>query len=220
MIRAWVQTHPFRVELAQERLLPGLAGLEPELVIDDGPLPPNPWRGYQACLHSFIDSESEWGLIVQDDAVPCRNLARTLERIVERHPHNVICLFVGGGALGSYVLDHKLRYSKLANGWYVPVVATLWPRAQALALLEWEQTAPKKIVPNDRSDDGYVGLWRKRTGAEVLVTYPCLFQHPDDQPAVIIKDKRRAQARAGAGMDRRRVACEFIGHRDPLELDW
>lgn len=172
------------------------------------------------CLREFVVSGATHGLIVQDDAVPCRNLAATVHAIVDRHPENAICLFVGGGAMGRLIEGSRDRYVELPNGWFVPVVAMIWPRELAADILSWEKTAPKKIVPNDKSDDGFVGLWRRRQGQIVLATNPCLVEHPDDVPSVLQKDDRRARIRAQAGNDRRRVAFDFIGRRDPLELDW
>lgn len=213
MIFAIVQAHPSRRDI-WPRLLEGLEGMSVEIVETDFS-PPNPWKGYQECLRKLALSDTSHGLIVQDDAIVCRNFPQAVSRIVEARPDNLISLFVSGGAIGRSILKDRDRYCIVRNRFYAPVVAMIWPRVLAQEILEWIPNAPRNVKPNERSDDGMVGLWAKMQRKLVLATYPSLVQHPDDVPSVI-----GARGRAQRGFDRKRVAAEFIGSRDPLEFDW
>jgi hypothetical protein len=216
MIVARVQSHPSRRNV-RGRLLEGLAGLPTE-VVETEFNPPNPWRGYQACLASLQAETCSHALIVQDDAVACRNLPAVLERIAEAHPDTPVCLFLPmvsatrrdaqmAGARGEHYVDIVPRG-------FLPVVAVLWPMKQAMDFLEWSVSPPQLRRRNgqmieQRSDDAMGYLWMRTRRTRCVATIPCLVQHPDDVPSTIAKKNSGRTALFWHG-----------GDWDPLTLDW
>jgi len=205
------------------RLMAGMPD-STEIVIDhEASADPNPWRGYQACLHSFIHGKNEWthGVVVQDDALVCKNFGAAVGLLVEARPNDVISLFVGGVA---QVTAKDLRSALVRGKCWVPlhfrdvahVVALVWPTAAAADFLNWSEDAR---LPGYRgvcrSDDAVLGEWLRRTRRTAWATVPSLVEHPDDVPTLI---HRRERARGGE--DKGRVAVAWIGDADPLELDW
>lgn len=209
-----IQHHPSRAELLPP-LIEKLAPLWTEVICDDGPPPPNPWRGYQLCLSDLPDCSHV--LVIQDDAIPCRNFGPVLIRIAEANPRTPVVLFLGGlpkktGADALRSLKYGSHYSRVWIRDFVPVVAVLWPKEKAEEFMAWSKV-DKLPGAFPRSDDAIVGRWMIKTKQEILVTMPSLVQHPDTVPSII---GRRAQW----GRDKGRVALHYIGEDDPLEIDW
>lgn len=209
-----VQSHPSRRE-TRERLLAGLDGLLVQ-VVEDSSQPPNPWQGYQKCLSDLRGYSHV--LIIQDDAVVCKNFPEAVSRIAAAKPDNVVSLFVGGlkGRTTRdflVALDRRDSYTNIYFRDIHHVVAVLWPAAQAKAFLDWTKNNDIPGTPKPRSDDAVFGAWARLTRNRILCTVPSLVQHPDDVVSTIGLRNR-------AGSDRGRVAVHYIGDGDPLELDW
>jgi hypothetical protein len=188
-----VQSHPSRREL-RKRLLAGLHGLPTEVVETDFD-PPNPWLGYRECLSSIPEGITHL-LVVQDDAITCRNLPPAVKRIAAgdngEHP---ICLFLG-------MLPMRTKRDALQAGRdgdpyvrvhvsdWLPVVAVLWPVEKARHFMEWsdrfEPRGPR--VRPERSDDAMGGRWMRSTRQTVFATIPSLIEHPDDAPSTIARN--------------------------------
>lgn len=219
MVHYRVQASPGREE-AQGRLLGQLP--EAELFVDDGSDVEGwsgitgPWRGYVKCLTDPVGTHL---VVIQEDAVLCREFAATCERVAEAHPTVPVCLFVPG-VLGetSRLIWRAQRSSKhvcnLAFRDLMPVVAVLWPVEKAQHVLEWaSRTDIAGVRRPYASDDAVCGAWRRSTKQTVLCTVPSLVEHPDDIPSTW-------GSRAKGGMDKGRVAACYIGDSDPLDIDW
>lgn len=216
MIVARVQSHPSR-RVVRERLLAGLAGIPTE-VVETSFDPPNPWRGYKACLESLVEEECTHALIVQDDAIACRNIGPALEMIAEAQPDTPVCLFmpmvsatkrdaIRAGADGA-------RYVEIVPRGFLPVVAVLWPKAKALDFLAWSHTTKQLTRRNgrqieQRSDDAMGWLWMRNRRQRCVATIPSLVQHPDDVPSTITRGRGGRTALFWHGDD-----------WDPLSVDW
>ena len=215
MIVARVQAHPSRRQIRQ-RLLDGLVGIPTEVVETDFD-PPNPWQGYRACLESVTDVDCSHVLILQDDAVCCRNLPLAVEQIAV-HADVPGCLFLpmvsatkkdalAAGARGE-------RYVEVLPRGFLPVVAVLWPKAKAMDFLEWGRDPHELVRRNgqrlqQRSDDAMGYLWMRSRRQRALATIPCLVEHPDDVPSTI--------ARRPGG----RTALFWHGSEwDAMSVDW
>jgi hypothetical protein len=184
-IAARVQAHPSRREIRQ-RLLDGLDGIPTE-VIETEFEPPNPWYGYLACLDAPPDCSHL--LIVQDDAVTCRNLAPALERIATAQPDYPICLYLGmlppqkNIALRAAIKKQVYVELSWASA-FLPIVAVLWPIGKAIHFREWGQLhgrVHRNGLPfHEASDDAMGGRWWRSTQQTILATIPSLVEHPDD----------------------------------------
>lgn len=209
-----VQSHPSRRE-CRERLLASLDGLLVQ-VVEDNSQPPNPWHGYQKCLSDLRGYSHV--LVIQDDALVCRNFAAAVSQIVAARPKDIVSLFVGGlrnrtTQHFNMALGRGDRYSEVYFRDIHHVVAVLWPAPLAKVFLDWSRTHAVPGMPRPRSDDAVFGAWARTTRSNVLCTVPSLVEHPDDVKSTV-------GLRARSGKDRGRVAVSYIGDGDPLELDW
>lgn len=210
-----VQSIPERRSV-RERLL---AQLPPAVVVeDDGPQPPNPWRGYQLCLSRIASSDATHGVVIQDDAILCENFEGAIANLIEVIPNNLVCLFYPGLRMRSgremqAAVRNKRNTFVLNRQDFLPVVAVLWPKEKASFLLKWVEARriPGLRYPY-RSDDAVAGSWMRHTKQDVFVTIPSLVQHPDDVPSSIGKPAR-------SGADKGRVAFAFC-EGDPLQISW
>lgn len=184
-----------------------------EVVTDSDPGPPNPWRGYQKCL-SNLPADGHV-CVLQDDAIVCQNFVPALELIAAANPGMPVILFLGGQPrrTATRVRAATERYVDLAPNDFMPVVAVLWPVAVAKEFLGWTEANQLRMPRGGRSDDAIAGRWLRFTHQRVRVAVPSLVQHPDDFPSTITK-------RARGGLDKGRVAVNWIGDGDPLALDW
>lgn len=190
------------------------------MVEDGGPPPGNPWRGYQLCLRSFLESEFTQAVVVQDDTIVCQNFEVGVARIAAIFPDHPVCLFYPGLKMRSArgrqkAVQARRSFFLLDRQDFVPMVAVLWPRAKAEHFLNWTQgrTIPGLQEPY-RSDDAVAGSWMRHTKQAVYVTMPSLVEHPDDVAPV--KDGHH---KAAYGADKGRIAHSFHAG-DPLDLDW
>ena len=186
--------------------------LDPEATDD-----PNPWRGYKRCLQNLGDASHV--LVVQDDAVGCRNLEAAVERIVEARPDTLTSLCVCGlsGRTKRMFLQARWgEFVKLDTRPALHCIALLWPVALACEFLAWAEENEARLpghrgVP--RADDAVIGAFIRLTRRQAWATVPSLFNHPDDQVAVAGHKKH------AWGKDPGRVAISWIGpDADPLEL--
>lgn len=217
-----VQSSPGREE-ARERLIAGISSPETEVIIDDGSpspgswiVPPaGPWRGYTKCLDNL--SQTGHVVVIQDDAIVCRNFTQAVEKIVETKPTNVICLFVPGAAMltARAMRSEPGPFCQLAfRDSFMPVVAVLWPVDSARLFIEWTRDQKLPGMPRPpQSDDAVAGLWRRSMREQILVTNPSLVQHPDDVESTIGRPTKY-------GKDKGRVAAIYIGDGNPLDIDW
>lgn len=214
-VLARIQAHPSRADLLPP-LLESLKPLPVEISLHSSE-PPNPWAGYQQALSNLPDCTHL--LILQDDVIACRNFPLAVERIAEAKPNTPIILFLANlprlTANDSLRAANKgLHYVRLRIREFCPCVGILWPRAKAEELMAWVAENPKVPgYPRPRSDDAVLGRWSIITRQEILCTIPSLVEHPDTVPSLIGR-------RAAWGKDKGRVALQWIGDQDPLEIDW
>ena len=209
---ARIQHHPSRAQLI-EPLLEALAPIPTE-VIEHQSDPPSPWAGYRRCLTDLPAGPSHF-LVIQDDAIPCRNFAPALEEIAAANDVPV-CLFLARlprrtSTDATKALKANRRYVTLFIRDFVPVVAVLWPRAKAQEFMAWAQNAKLPGQPNPRSDDAVVGRWMMTTRQEIRATCPSLVEHPDMEASVIGRQP-------AWGKDPGRVALHLA--EDALAYDW
>jgi hypothetical protein len=174
----------------------------------------NAWRSYRACLEAIPPGAH--GLVVQDDALPCRNLAAATDRILARHPGRIVCLFVGGAPVRSanrvvHAGNHGEAYAELEPAEWLPCVATLYPPEHVEGIVEFVDTRDWR--QGHLGDDHRLGEYIRHTHITALATVPNLVQHPDEVASLI-------GTHALAGLNPARVSCCFIGDHDPLQIDW
>jgi hypothetical protein len=174
----------------------------------------NAWRSYRACLESIPPDAH--GFIIQDDALPCRNLAAALERIVAAHPDRIVALFVGGAPPRSSQAviaagERGCSYAELPPTDWLPCVGTVYPPAHVAGILAF--VGARDWRHGHLGDDHRLGEYVRARGVMALATIPNLVQHPDEIRSLI-------GTHALAGLNPARVSCCWIGDYDPLEIDW
>lgn len=193
-----------------------------EVVLDpDAAADPNPWRGYKKCLQIPATGNATHILVVQDDAVGCRNLEPAVERIAAVRPDTLTSLCVCG--LSGRTKRVFLQAQKNRQAWIsidtrpaLHCIALLWPVPLAREFLAWADENEARLpghrgVP--RADDAVIGAFIRLTRKRVWATVPSLFNHPDDQVAVAGHKKH------AWGKDPGRIAISWIGpDADPLDL--
>jgi hypothetical protein len=185
--------------------------------------PPNPWEGYQRALLSGLDAPENptHVLVIQEDTIVCRNFSRTLLRIAAAKQDEPVVLFLSWlpPAVAKDAREAMIRgdrYFRHRPAKFCSVVAVLWPVEAARRFLSWAQSGVKLPGYPDRvaSDDACLGDWIRRKKETVWVALPSLVEHPDTVESV------KGRQNALWGKDRGRCALNFIGERNPLELDW
>lgn len=207
LLAARVQSHPSRRQV-RERLLPGLRGMPVEVIETDF-RPPNPWLGYIECLRAPPDCTHL--LIVQDDAVTCRNLTPALQAIAQVEGEVPICLYLGGLPMRTRKAALEAgkrgeRFATVHTGDFMPVVAVLWPVDKSVEFLDWATDSVRFRHRNgkplvERSDDAMGGRWMRATRQRVLATIPSLVEHPDDVVSTIARKNTGRTALFWHGVD-------------------
>lgn len=204
-IRARVQHHPSRHGLLP-RLLHHLLPFAPE-VVEHTSEPRDPWAGYKKCLTDIPDCTHL--LVIQDDALPVPGFADMLPSIAQDDP---VCLWMStlpaSAAARARRAYGKQRFVPLGPSNIVPLVAVLWPRAEAEAVLDWAATASRIT----RADDGNVARWMRQTRQQFMVCVPSIVEHDDFTPTV---KGGRPQTN---GRDRTRVALLLA--EDARDYEW
>ncbi len=189
------------------------------MVADPDPTNPrrSPWRCYLACLAALERNISHL-LIVQDDALVSLDFLPTVEKIIAAHPERIAALFIPGTVHGGSraMLDacaNGQHWAQIPPQAFVPVVAVLWPRAEAEALLAYSEARP--FARGRTADDANVREWAKIAQRTVWMTVPSLVDHPDDVVSL-------AGQTAMGGRNPARTACCWAGRErwSPLEIDW
>lgn len=214
MISVALQTHPLRAALAAQ--LAEAIGGDVELAVDPDPDGrPSPWRAYRNALE-LTPAGATHRLVIQDDAIVCRDFRETVTRAVAARPDRLITLFVGG-----LPREHRNRvltacsrdepWAELDNLRWCPAIALVWPVAMIGPLLDFYDKLPSARWT---ADDEIIGRYCKTTLRLPLATVPSLVEHPDDVPSLVGR-------RNAAGLDKARVAACFIHPDcDPLSIDW
>ena len=165
--------------------------------------PPNPWKGYLACLDAPPASCTHL-LIVQDDAITCRNLTPALEKVARAEPNVPVCLYLGGLPMRTRRAALEAgkagrRFAEIHQGDFLPVVAVMWPVGLALEFQRWGSSPDRLRQRNgrtfeERSDDAMGGRWMRQTRQRVVATIPSLIEHPDDVISTIARNNANRTA--------------------------
>lgn len=198
-----VQHHPSRARLIPKlRRRLGVC----EVVFDPDPASPHrsALRTYVECLRSFPEDATHL-LVIQDDAWPCRRFRTRAKAFVAEHEEHLCALFVPNTGLIGRVMRRAVANGEtsceLPPRTWAPTVALVWPRDAAESFLAFVDE--RYDVGRQRSDDGPVGAWRRRSRARVFAPVPSLVQHPDVVPSLM------GRATAAHGRNRARVAVAY-----------
>jgi len=195
-------------------LIEGLGDLDPEVITDPDPEGIyHPWRAFQECLR-HCPGDTGHLLIIQDDAVPCKDFDLAARTALSVKPDKIVCFYVGGGRAGEPLAQAALScksWAALRQDLWIPLVATAFPVVVVRELQEWAAT--DHFALKSRWDDAVLGRFMRAKGITAWATVPNLVQHPDVAPSLI---KRTA----AAGRDKNRVAVCWIDDHPASEIVW
>lgn len=211
-----VQHHPVRTALL-DALLVALSGCDVEVVSDPDPDGVrSAWRTYREALET-TPAWASHRLVVQDDATPCRDFTKVVERAITARPGRMLALCVCGNALATVPVIYRSAqndesWAVLNSRQWVPAVAVVWPVRMiepGLAFVD-KQHWPEGF----NADDEIIGRIVNHLEEHVLCTVPSLVEHNDLEPSA-------AGERTMYGRDPGRVtACPPPADCDLLSIDW
>jgi hypothetical protein len=207
-ISAAIMAHPDRAE-SVAALLDALDRPVPVYWDPAGPPSGNGDRVWSVAREAWrmADPAAGYHVLIQDDAVPCRDFLTGLERALEHvEPGALVCPYLGQGR------NVPARWGQMARR--ADDTGAAWVRSGKLM---WGVclAAPVDILPEmiewaDRKarmpDDMRVGRWFERAGRDVWYTWPSLVDH-----------------RTGPSLTKHRAAERVARRHHPgsaLELNW
>lgn len=199
-----IMAHPKRAHLIPD--LVERLGLTDEDVIWD--TDNNRWHTGRRAWEA-IDQDAQWGLVVQDDALPCRDLLTGLEHALDYVPRNVLLSpYVGTRRPVAARVERAVADAIERGAVFIEMPSLCWGVAIAAptriinGMLPW---CDEQTYPNYDRRIGRYAIDVKRM--ETWCTVPSLVDHRDI-PSLV-------------GHGEGRVAHHFIGEEaSALEVNW
>lgn len=168
------------------------------------------WSTGSRALLAF-DPSATWQLVVQDDAIPCRDLVKGAAKAAQAAGERPIALYTGRVRPHQHTVTPAVKRA-IREGvpwlafdgpwWGVGIIV---PTAHIADLVAWGN-AHRKIANYDRRIEAFY----KELGIECWYTVPSLVDHRPvtENPSLIPKRTGNRQAHC------------FIGDHSPLDIDW
>lgn len=171
------------------------------------------WETGRRALLTHVDTGSDHALIVQDDAILCRNFVRSCEVVAEAAgTERPVALYTGKVRPHQFTVTPAVRHARLSGIPWLEMAGPWWgvaiilPTAHIPAIVEWgDENA------SIRNYDRRISAWYERQGVMCWYTVPSLVDHRPvaENPSLI------------AGRDGNRRAHWFVGEEDSgLGIDW
>ena len=170
---------------------------------------PGLWESAKATLSSYHEGDTHM-LVMQDDILPCADLIKTADALIEILPSNPITLFSNKETILRARQEHKnyvtLRRWLMAQAYIVPI-----PTIEDF--LSW---AERHIKPNINYDDNRWAMYLFYHGILTYATAPSLVEHIGWNDTTL-----RYYAPNTDWQPRLRMAKWFIGfEKHALAIDW
>lgn len=142
-----------------------------------------------------IDRDADWGLVLQDDALPIPDMLNHLTEALTHAPRTCTSLYVGTGRPRGPAVARATEQATLTGAAWLETRTLLWgvgvalPSADIDPLLAW---ATASSVPYDQR----IGHWYTRRRQPVRYTWPSLVDHADGPSLVDPAHPRPTERRA------------------------
>ena len=165
------------------------------------------------CLQAGLDSEATHWVVVQDDALVCRDFAAGVAAATSVSGDRLVGLYIGNFRTETTDLQRKVLSARAARSAWLAMPGPWWgvgivvPTVHLPALTEWY--AASDVQNYDRR----IERWARQAGVECWYTNPSLVQHRhgDTNPSLVSPDRSST----------RRRAQWFIGEDvSALDIDW
>jgi hypothetical protein len=124
----------------------------------------------------MAEQDAEWGVVLEDDAIPCDDLRNQLDQALAVAPAPIVSLYLGTGLPAHWQprIQAALRYNPQAHWLNGPVIS-------AVGIAIRTELLPLKLQPNTMIDQA-ISNWAKLNHHPVAHTVPSLVDHRDDEP--------------------------------------
>lgn len=145
-------------------------------------------------------------LVMEDDAIACRDFLPAVKRCIEEFPNSPISYFDMSKAIKEALAkgSHWAQRTSISTA-----LAISAPSGHAVKAIRW---ADANVTPDLPYGDVRLSMYYQEMGIPVMYTAPCLVEHMGDKSLL------------GHGVlpgNRRRVAGAFIGREvSGLDIDW
>lgn len=167
------------------------------------------WDTGRRSLLAF-DPKASHHLVIQDDALPCRDLLPALEQAVKHSGEHPLGLYVGHASMDVLNAVKAARedggppWLAMEGPWWGPGI--VFPTEQIRDIVAWGDNQPR--IPNY---DRRITRFYASRGIECWYTLPSLVDHrPGEVNPSLVPGRTSLN----------RVAQWFIGDGSPLEIDW
>lgn len=200
--------HPDRGDLVDEMIGIILGGSRSVSIAWDleGPPSGNVDRGWRTARQAWemAPPDSDWHLVLQDDAWPCVDMLAGLEQALEHVPGDaVVSPYLGKGGITPPRFHTMAAQAERTGASWITSAKLLWGVAICL---------PTRLIPGmieraDRStgvtDDMRIAGWAQSRHIPVLYTWPSLVDHRD-VPSITkhrAKERRAQRHHQGSALD-------------------
>jgi hypothetical protein len=164
---------------------------------------------------AWLDSRrylSSHHLVIQDDAIVCRDFLAGVKAIVAIQPEAAITLYANRKVVEEAREQGSAWASYRDGPWGLAVVM---PSAWASDFLRWEAAAVPSSYPHD---DRRLGLWLWNEGKPCLGVVPSIVEHGGWKHSTMGHSNPRSRARWFLGIDKSALSVDWTkGASKPLE---
>jgi hypothetical protein len=128
------------------------------------------WAVAKRCWQRGIDGDTDWIIVLNDDAMPCEDfVARAKKALAQRDHRDPVCFFTAHSKAGEVEWGWYTTFDDLVG------IGCALSREAAKEFLTWAEENASGL--EDFSDDGRINLWAIATGRRVHTTVPSLVDH-------------------------------------------
>lgn len=181
-----VMAHPARRK-SVDRLLGELGHDVPVSWDTEGPPSSNAEKRWRNGVDAWrmADQSADWHLVIQDDALPCRDLISALPTIMSNIPgRGPVSLYLGAGAAAETVKTVKLAIDEQATFVGLPLIG--WGVAIAAPVSDIDAMLAACDQMHGKPYDMRIGLyWKDQVRVPAWFTWPSLVQHDMTQRSLV-----------------------------------
>ena len=167
------------------------------------------WGSCKAVLTSYLPDDTHV-MVLQDDVLPCKDLIKAAERIIELLPNEPITLFSNSEVI-KRAREKQKNWVKL-RVWFM-AQAYILPVALIKDMIPWVEQRVKQSV---YMDDDRMATYMYYQGKYVYATAPCLVEHIGWNETTL-----RGYQPGHEFKPELRMASDYIGfEKSALDIDW
>lgn len=175
-----IVTHPYRQGRATE-LAYHFDGAE--LIVDTDGV--GCTRNHLRAWHQLVDSTADWGLVIEDDAIPCLDFESQLQQVLWHAPSPIVSLYLGQGRPPHW--QSKARRAVATQRPFIVSTSLLHAVAVAVRvdfIPGMIAVAEEGYLAHQEPIDEGITRWAKSTATPVSYSNPSIVDHDADLPSL------------------------------------